>query len=166
MRDSLRSKFAIRRLSAREQNFRGELPVKELKRLGELLWDDSGMLEYRLAFSIGANDFVCVLGELRGFLMLQCQRSLKPFAWPLATRVRTILVASEMEEQRTDEQDDVRMCPNGEVTILDLIEDEVLLALPVVAVNSQATMPENPAAEPNANQRSTAFSVLKSWRRK
>jgi len=160
MQDRLRQPFDIKELSQRQRGFSGQLQISGLERLASLLCDDGGLLDYDLGFDAGDDGLVRVSGEISGTLMLQCQRSLEPFAWPLSVPVKALLVASEEEEKQHQDKGDVRLCPQGEISIADLVEEEVILVLPLVPIDPGAEVLVNPAAAPSGDERSNPFAVL------
>lgn len=82
---------------------------------------------------------------------LQCQRCLQAMHQPLRVDRRYRFVRSELEAERLDEEieDDVLTLP-GRLDLLALLEDELILALPIVPRHQGSCpqplpMPTNPA---------------------
>jgi len=68
-----------------------------------------------------------------GTVRLECQRCLEGLDLPLRFEVQLELVSSEAEIMAADDEDDVdRILTGREMDVAALIEDEVLLALPMV----------------------------------
>ncbi len=64
---------------------------------------------------------------------LECQRCLQPMAWPLGFDRRLRFVHDEHEAERLDEEiDDDVLALEPRLDLLQLIEDELILALPLV----------------------------------
>lgn len=73
--------------------------------------------------------------EAQATVRLECQRCLQPLAEALAVQRRFRFVADEAEAERLDEEseDDVlALPPRGRLDLLPLVEDELILALPIV----------------------------------
>lgn len=73
--------------------------------------------------------------EATATVRLECQRCLQAMAQPLAVERRFRFVADEAEAARLDEEseDDVlALPPRGRLDLLPLVEDELILALPIV----------------------------------
>jgi uncharacterized protein len=73
--------------------------------------------------------------EAEATVRLECQRCLQAMAQPLAVARRFRFVADEAEAARLDEdsEDDVlALPPRGRLDLLPLVEDELILALPIV----------------------------------
>lgn len=127
---------------AREQQFEGQLPVSLLPRLSEALSAPAEALTVRLQFSAHPKITGRVRGRIEGRLPLTCQRSLAVFSWPLAIDFDWLLVRDEAEEGRVlHEADPVMLEEDGELQLRDAIEDEVLLALPLMPIAPGATLP-------------------------
>lgn len=73
--------------------------------------------------------------EAQARVRLECQRCLQPMEQPLVVHRRFRFVADEAEAERLDEEseDDVlALPPRGRLDLLPLVEDELILALPIV----------------------------------
>jgi uncharacterized protein len=79
----------------------------------------------------------------RTTVRLQCQRCLQPMPQLLDTQRRLRFVADEDEAARLDElsEDDVLALHNGRVDLLELVEDELILALPLVPRHEDCPQP-------------------------
>ena len=68
-----------------------------------------------------------------GIVRLECQRCLESLEFPLHLAVQLELTTSEAEIAATDGEDDIdRVLAGAEMNVAALLEDEVLLALPMV----------------------------------
>ena len=94
---------------------------------------------------------LCLTGSLR----LQCQRCLGDVESPLRLDARLELAASE-EEVLAAEDDVDRVVASRETDVAALVEDEVLLALPMVAKHEQCRS----AAELDGGAAPAAFQAL------
>ncbi len=87
---------------------------------------------YRLLFTMEGRAPVVHLA-LATTLRLRCQRCLEPFGWPVDTDVRLKWVGGPLEAERLDPGFEPLLLPEGGlVNPRDLIEDELLLAVPQV----------------------------------
>lgn len=71
-----------------------------------------------------------------GTLILECQRCLKPFMFPLVFCTELLLVASEREIEAADDGVD-RVLAGKSMQVDRLVEDEVILAMPMVPRHEQ-----------------------------
>ena len=75
---------------------------------------------------------VWLSGAIRGELSLTCQRGLHPFAWTCDLKPQLRLVASEAEEERVLKDCEPYLVQDDVLPLRELVEDEVLLALPMM----------------------------------
>lgn len=122
---------AARAISA-SQRFAGTLPVAQLPRLAALLADKSGNLEVDLGAARDGSGALWLSGGIKGELSLTCQRGLHPFVWTCGLAPRLRLVTSEAEEARVLKDCEPYLVQDDVLPVRELIEDEVLLALPIV----------------------------------
>ena len=129
------------RMASSRRSFSGCLPVSGLGRLREALADTSGEVSYALDF--GCDDQQVCYVDVRADAALQvtCQRSLQPFALPMAVNTRLGMIRHEREEAGLPPHYEPLLVPSdGLVRPADLIEDELLLAMPLVAINPDSRL--------------------------
>jgi uncharacterized protein len=127
MSEGLPGRVDVARLAARGAQVSHVTPVAEMERVRDLLADDAGLVHSELSFSLDDQSRVTVQGSLSAGLQMTCQRCLEPVVVEVDTTFS--VVVSEVE---TDEMDSV-ISEDGELSLSELVEDELLLALPIVA---------------------------------
>lgn len=118
---------------ARGGHYEGILPFQQLPRLAEQLADRDGGLEVSLQAGKDEHGAAWLKGKVRGVLRLPCQRGLHPFEWPCDVSVELRLVSTEAEEQKLLKDCEPYWVRDDELPLRELVEDEVLLALPITA---------------------------------
>ena len=122
------------RLATRPQVFEGTFVPADLERLEDSLADDRGELKYRITAQLDPQRRKVVSCIIEGFVFLTCQASLEAFRHDVSVADRLILVDSEEElpgiEEESESEDYV--VADEPLDIRDLVEDAVLLALPMV----------------------------------
>jgi len=103
-------------------------------------------------------------------VQLQCQRCLRPMAQPLAVDRRLRFVRDEKEAARLDEEsdDDVLALP-PRLDLAALLEDELILALPLVPRHEECSPPLHRSDEVAARSEDEAphpFAALEALRRR
>jgi uncharacterized protein len=96
---------------------------------------DGAELAAGVRFDIGPDGFPRVGFSVTGSLRLECQRCLEPVAWPV--RIETCLTVLESDEQTAllaSPLDSVVTDVDG-LDLIEVIEDEILAALPMVPVH-------------------------------
>ncbi|MDH4191701.1 MAG: YceD family protein [Betaproteobacteria bacterium] len=112
---------------------KGTWSVKEFPRLRDSLFDDSGAIEYELRGVHDAREGAGLRLTMGGTLQLVCQRCLGSLAYPLSVDRRFLLARSQKEidaEVLADDGPD-RLLASREMPVAVLIEDELLLELPL-----------------------------------
>lgn len=123
-------------------SLRGSCAVAELGRLREVLYANSGTLEYELHGERDARDRPALRLRLRGALQLVCQRCLGAVELPLAVDASLVLAASQAEidaEPLTADGPD-RIVASKSLAVVELIEDELLLAVPYAPRHAQCEL--------------------------
>jgi uncharacterized protein len=122
------------RLSDKPQVFAGRFVPADLERLEDSLANGEGELEYRISAGLDKQQRRVVSCIIKGFAFLTCQSSLEVFRHEISVQDRLVLVERESElpgiEVESDEED--YLVAAEPVDIRDLVEDAVLLALPMV----------------------------------
>jgi len=113
----------------------GSYQLKDLPRLRECLMDFQGEVSFSLVFSRDPQHRACLSGTLEASMMLECQRCLEAMAWPVNSVMSLAFVEGLDEAERLPDQLEPQLVEDGQVRFRDLIEDELLLALPQVAVH-------------------------------
>jgi uncharacterized protein len=122
------------RISERPQVFEGTAVVGDLPRLAETVADERGELRYKLTARLDKQRRKTVSCIIEGFVFLLCQSSLEAFRHEVSIRDRLVLVDGEAELPPIGEESDEEdfLVADGPLEVLDLVEDAVLLSLPMV----------------------------------
>ena len=144
------------------RRFEGTLPLSRLPRLADALADAQGECHFALEF--GRDPLGVAYLELRldARLPLTCQRSLERYVHQLTVEQRLALLRNERDEAGLPEgYEPVLLDEEGQVRPLDLVEDELILALPLVPVKpgSEAAI-ETGEAPLEAPRGATPFAAL------
>jgi uncharacterized protein len=127
----------------------------------------------RYALEFGRDElgvaYVAVRAEAN--LPLTCQRTLEVFLWPLALTVRLGIIAREHDEAALPPGYEPLLCVSGELHPAEVIEDELILALPTVPVKPGLPDQEEivwqalaPDAEVDEVQPEHPFAALKRYK--
>lgn len=107
------------------------IPLKEFPRVLPLLADADGEARGKVSFSREGRIAVAEVA-VSADLTLLCQRCLAPLKWPVNAVGRAALVASTAEGDRAPETLETVLAPEHRISARDLVEEELLLALPLV----------------------------------
>lgn len=141
----------------------GELPVKGMSRLVEVCRDDRGSVRIDLQFERGASDGLRVMhGTVAARISLICQRCMNPMPYALESRVRLFLVRPGEREDLVEAGEALSV--ERPVALAELVEDELLLEMPMVPLHAGAECPAIVAApDERGNEeraRPSPFAVL------
>ena len=141
----------------------GELPVAGFLRLADSLADSAGNVQYRISGALDAEQRPILTVVINGQLMLRCQRCLDSVAWTLAVSSALFPVRAGRpipEEELEDDTVDAFEV-DGEIDVATLIEDEILLGVPLVPRHETCDVP---GPEKNGDGKASPFAVLASLR--
>ncbi len=143
-----------------------QLHLTQMKRLSAILYRPEGLITVKLAFALDVLGVSSLLGSVQADLELVCQRCLKPMRVDVNTSLALGFARSIAGlEQIPSELEPVRV-EGGQVNLLELLEDEIMLALPQIPRHAENECllrhkPEAPNSESHRPQkRENPFSVL------
>jgi len=109
----------------------GTLPLAGMERLCELLESSAGEVQIALAGQMLPGGRPVLTGGASCAVVVRCQRCLEPFTLPLEAPVRLGVLRDEGDLDRLADGYEPLICPvDQELSLPQLVEDELLLALP------------------------------------
>ncbi|MFT4178071.1 MAG: YceD family protein [Thermomonas sp.] len=155
------------RMVAARREFEGRIPLAAMTRLRDSLFDPEGEVRYTIAF--GTDVLKVPFAELRieAELPLECQSSLRRFLLPVQLVQRLGLIRDEADEAALPpDYEALPVEADGMLSPASLVEDELILALPVVPVAPDAEAVERdfaPTVEETAQ--ANPFAALAGWKK-
>jgi len=166
--DPFPARVAARKLCDGNGTINSSIPLGKLLRLSEYLDDQSGQAEVCLSFDRDASGCCCLTGTVSASVNMVCQRCLDVTKVELASALDIKIAGTEKEAQRIAESSadpleklEVVVCDDGEFDLLSIVEDELIMSLPIVAVhdneqcnaalNSLQNSAENPEPDRQGN---------------
>lgn len=140
----------------------GEVSIATLVRLQDYLLSNQGVLNYTLSGEVGAKGEPLLSCKIEGHLVLQCQRCLEALQYPLhiASTLKVVKGGTQFDNLG-DEEEAVDSIPaDAAMSVLELIEEEVLLSLPISPLHLPEDCRERGVAKPLNNERANPFSAL------
>ena len=128
----------IDRLADGEADIDFAVPLAELPRLRSRLVNAAGSVSGRVHFTREAGFVVADL-RLTGAAELACQRCLQPLTEPVNSSVQVALIAAESDVSRVPEHLEPVLAAGGRITVGELVEEELLLALPIVPLHGETS---------------------------
>jgi uncharacterized protein len=128
-------------LATQGRTFEGNIPLAELQRLRTLVHSQTGKediegdVAFSLRFDVDEGGVPHIGGSVRTTLLLKCQRCMEDMEYPVSTTVRLGIVPSREAAERLTSTYDPLVVSGDEITITSILEDELILALPIVAMH-------------------------------
>lgn len=113
----------------RGKRLAGAIEISELTRLSDMLLDNSGVVEIDLSFDKEGR-LSTIQGEIKANLNVECQSCLKQFVLPINRHFKLGLVGSLEQADRLASDCEPFILENEKISLNELVEDELLLALP------------------------------------
>ena len=153
---------------AARRGVEGRLPLAALTRLGDSLVDAEGEVRFCLDFDQDALRVPYVELRIDAELPLLCQRSLQRFLFPVKIVQRLGLIREEADEAGLPEGYEPLLMPaDGMLQTAELVEDELILAVPVMPTKpgTEAMEGDWPADE-TEQQQANPFAALSALKNK
>jgi uncharacterized protein len=124
----------IDRLSEAEKDVDFTVPLAELPRLRAQLADVAGEVRGRVHFRRSAGIAVAEL-TMEGTARLVCQRCLGTLDVGVEASTEVGLIPTEADANRVPEELEPVLAPEGRISVGELVEEELLLTLPIVPLH-------------------------------
>ena len=152
---------------ARESGeLRATVAVAALARLHDALFDPSGAIAYELAGHVDQEGKPSLRLALGGELVLRCQRCLGPVRCRFdAVRNFMLVPAGQaLSDPAHDAQDTEQLHADPKLDVIALVEDEIILGLPMVAGHEEGACAA-PSPNPESGTRDSPFNALATLKR-
>jgi len=119
---------------------RGTIAPRDLERLQDVLYSDRGRLEYHLQGAVNAAGKPGILLAVQGELELMCQRCMGALRHVVDTKVHLVVVSDEsaMPMPNEEHDDEDYLVDNPRQNVVMLVEDEILLGVPMAPLHETA----------------------------
>ena len=142
------------------RSFRGVVPVDQLGRLAPLLASKEGELGVELQFDLDERRIRTLKGRIRGEVSLVCQRCLGKLRFPLDLGFSLGIVNADDEVDQLTEGYEPMLVTGDPLKTFNVIEDEVLLAVPSVPIHERADHCHANHVNQPAAEKENPFAVL------
>ena len=158
------------RMVAARRGFEGTLPLSSMARLRDALCDDAGVVRYTIGFDRDSLGIPYVEVRAQADLPLTCQRTMERFLHPVQVVQRLALLPADADPEAAEAglppgYEPLLVPADGTLRPAELVEDELILAVPVVPVAPGSEAVERdwpvPAAESEQASPFAALAALK-----
>ena len=152
-------------LCAKRRTFVGRLDLGTFERLAPLLASSGGEAAFTLSFTLDEKARALVHGRIEAELPVTCQRCLGTLVLSVREDFRLGLVRGPEEAEILDDELDPLLIEDGQVNPRDIIEDELILAVPITPRHSTEACPVRlgrpDVAEPDPDEEAASpFAIL------
>lgn len=148
------------RLAHQHRLLKGNFSLATMLRVHDSLCATDGDVSFEWLFSLDELHRPVIRGWIKTSLPMTCQRCLQPVCWEVDVPVALMLVSDEAEAENLPDDVDVLTLHTTTVPLIELVENEVILAIPLVPKHE--ICPANEYELPTeADLASHPFAVLK-----
>lgn len=167
--------ISVKKFCSEGTSLQGQIPLAEMLRLtAEETTKTSGFVHYALQGGIDEDARPYIRGEISAELSHRCQRCLENMVLPIKTEFHWSPVQHESEADGLPEPYvPILLSETGEAALMTLLEDEILLSLPLIPSHSEAVcnLPESvnigsDAPEPIEVEKNNPFAMLANLKNK
>ena len=155
--DGNRGRFDAFRLARERGQLQGTLDAASLPRVSDTVKDGPAPIAWRIEGTQDALGRPALAVLLDGEVALECQRCLQAQAWPVHTRTVLALARDDADLARLDaDSDDEVVLAAAPLDPAQLVEDELVLALPYAPRHADGECEPPQDAAPNESARGAA----------
>jgi len=145
------------RLVEKRRDFQGVIQIGQMARIRDLVLNEEDKVAVKLSFR-KEDGISALFGSIETELLLECQRCLKPLALPVSQGFQLGVISSLDEVDMLPDTFEPLLVDDKATRVKELIEDELLLVLPMVPRHDQCDVgSQNRPVEENKDN---PFSVL------
>lgn len=129
-------KLEFRKLANRQAFIESEIEFASLPRVMAAISGHRGKVQVQLAFDLNHKYQVEILGHVSADVSLECQRCLQPMTVPVKSDV-ALIVTTEERVREVERRFDPFVTDTDWLDLNELVQEELLLAIPFVSYHSQ-----------------------------
>tara|TARA_R110002167_G_scaffold337800_1_gene545336 strand:- start:594 stop:1121 length:528 start_codon:yes stop_codon:yes gene_type:complete len=125
----------------------GEIALKLMPRLAEMLVDTDGRVKVRLEFDRDPQRLRILSGTLKSTVNLMCQRCLHAVAKEIESEFILGIVYNDEQAQNLPRTYEPLLVEDEKLVLLDVVEEELILSLPMFAYHTSCETEDYDKAE-------------------
>lgn len=125
------------RLARQARQLVGIVDLGDLQRLPDLVEKIQSPFKVDLRFLLNDMGFPCIEGNIQTEVVLSCQRCLEPLNHRVQATVNTVVLQHEQQSSSLPKSQDWQLSEGENLDLVGLLEDEVILELPIIARHPQ-----------------------------
>ena len=121
------------RLVEQGRQFEGRIPITDFPRLEDLLFEaNDELVVVNLEFTRTETGLPMIKGTIQAKLQMVCNRCLDATTLEIVANPEVVLVSNDAQAERLQDVTDIWLVEDKNLFLKDFIEDELLLAMPIV----------------------------------
>jgi uncharacterized protein len=133
MQTKLHRLYQFQKEATQRSYHEGLITLKELSRLASMLKSDQAEISVQFCITDSDYDQLVIKGHVEAELAIECQRCLKPVVQPVDLDFELLINAPDHIVQNSGL--DTIFSEDGTIDIFELVEDEMILGLPLVSLH-------------------------------
>ncbi|OAI49999.1 hypothetical protein AYO45_00015 [Gammaproteobacteria bacterium SCGC AG-212-F23] len=154
------------RLAENRAEMQGVFLAKNMPRFAESLASPDGEIAVDIAFGRDEQGDTFMKGTCKANVQLHCQRCMEPYICEIISRFKFGLVVSEEKADNLAKSYDPLVVIDDELFLKDVIEDELIIHLPIVPMHSEdkckVRLPIETSEQESNNNPFKVIEILKS----
>lgn len=142
----------------------GRLDAEGMQRLQAVLSEPKVEIAFSLRFEKDERGFIIIRGEFATDLILRCQRCLEPLPVSLKKTIGIGWATDTAGVEAIPEDLEPMLAEDPRVALRDLIEEEVLLGLPMAPAHAEEECPASALLQELKTHKDKPFAVLKNMK--
>ncbi len=118
------------RLANRSERLSGQMSLDDMARLSSLLASTQGQVDIALELSVDHSKIRNIRGQIHANIKLVCQRCLQTMDYVVDSKVMLGIIRKREQADQLPTIYEPLLVETDEVSLLDIIEDEIILAMP------------------------------------
>jgi uncharacterized protein len=124
------------RLAQENCVLRGHIAVEQFSRILNSLCNTQGTASFEWLFTTDEQHPI-IKGWIKAPLQMVCQRCLQQMTWDLETQVSLVILTDDQSDKTTPPDYETLVITKIPVSLVALIEDEIILALPIAVTHDK-----------------------------
>lgn len=120
------------KLAADKATLAGTIPLRHMPRLTTLLSTSEGQVTVSMTGNIDGQKVPFLAGRIETAVEIICQRCLAVMPFPVAVEFCLGLIRSDAQAAHLSQEYDPLVVTEERISLLEVVEDELILALPLV----------------------------------
>lgn len=165
MQGKLQKSYRVSKELAQNSGFEGSIRLSQLSRLSTLVIPDNAIINVSFEFTKNLYQHPSIKGHINTCLQQECQRCLEPMSQIMNFDFDLLIDASDEDVKAF--QTDTVYSDDGYLSVLEVVEDELILALPLISMHEASDCHQHwqadeiPQSEEAKNNPFAALAALK-----